>query len=217
MVGGTLGLAMSTGSVALEVASAARIALATGGATLSTASAIDAWADKKASKARKWTETAMAAVSGAFAALGISKAVSADDVVVPAASTEGNDTSAQEVVATTEENGTEAASSQESATTENNNEAGAQEAQDGGEFVEADEVLKRLKAYNSANGMNNSAKYSWWSTRTPDDLAQQYDNLDDEVMKNYFPGMSREEVLMKYNRLDSWTARVKVLPNGCIL
>ncbi len=217
MVGGTLGLAMSTGSVALEVASATRIALATGGATLSTASAIDAWTDKKASKTRKWTETAMAAVSGAFAALGISKAVSADDVEVPVASAESNDTSAQEAVAATEVNGAEAASSQEVVATENNNEANNQEAQDSGEFVEADEVLNKLKAYNSANGMNNSAKYSWWSTRTPNDLAQQYDNLDDEVMRSYFPGMSREEVLMKYNRLDSWTARVKVLPNGDIV
>ncbi len=260
VISGSLGLATSACSVAVDVASATRIGLAVGGASLSTASAINVWTDKKASKTRKWTETAMAAVSGALAAWGFTKAVSADNVGVDAASAEGNDTGAQEAVvekneaesaagqkavatkdnnavnnqktpdaasakgddtgaqgADVEKNGAETAAGQKAVATKDNNAANNQETSDGDEFVESDEVLKRLKAYNSNHGMNNSAKYSWWSTRTPKDLESQYNNLDDEVMKNYFPGMSREEVLMKYNRLDAWTARVKVLSNGDIV
>lgn len=194
MVAGTAGLAASAGSALAEVASSTRIGLAAGGAALSTAAAVDAWKDKKASKGRKWTETVMALVSTGLAGLGISKAVQADDVVAnPALSSEDVPAEDPSVPAETP------AVSEEDA---------------GDVWVEQDEVMERLRGYNSANGMNNSEGSSWWSTRKPEELENQYNNLSDDDMEKYFPGMSREEVLMKYNRLDSWTVRVRVLPNG---
>ncbi len=201
--GGGLGVALSAGSVALDVASAARVGLGLVGAGLSTAVAVEAWRDKEASKGRKWTETAMAVVSGALAMWGITKTVhQADATELLDSKPETTPENTLPVAETDSVSVEEVSAVDEISSTEGNVDAEAVIAQD------AADVKNELKAWNTEHGMNNSQSGSWWGTRTDAELLNQYDNLSEEVMDKYFPGMEKAEVMMKYNRLDAWTARV---------
>ncbi len=82
------------------------------------------------------------------------------------------------------------------------------------ETYSQEEVINRLKAANRGNRSD-----FWMTTRTPEELTSQYNNLaqfekdNPELYQRMFGAESKEDVLYKYNRLDAVTARVKFV-NG---
>lgn len=67
-----------------------------------------------------------------------------------------------------------------------------------------DSLIGELPAYNQEMGITSAQYNVLLSTRSHDDLLKMYNNLNDGVMKN-FEGMTKEQLLFKYNRLDAVT------------
>ncbi|MGN0913692.1 MAG: hypothetical protein ACI4OW_02220 [Alphaproteobacteria bacterium] len=67
-----------------------------------------------------------------------------------------------------------------------------------------DYFVEKIPEHNSDMGITKGQYETLMSTRSPEDLLRMYNNLDDDMMKN-FDGMTREQVLYKYNRLDAVT------------
>lgn len=84
---------------------------------------------------------------------------------------------------------------------------GASDVTDGtsGVDIAADDYfVEKIPEYNSDMGISKDQYATLLRTRSPEDLLKMYNNLDDDMMKN-FDGMTREQVLYKYNRLDAVT------------
>ncbi len=67
-----------------------------------------------------------------------------------------------------------------------------------------DYFVEKIPEYNSDMGITKGQYATLLKTRSSEDLLRMYNNLDDDMMKN-FEGMTREQVLYKYNRLDAVT------------
>ncbi len=72
------------------------------------------------------------------------------------------------------------------------------------DVVADDYFVEQIPEYNSDMGIEEWQYATVLRTRSSKDLLRMYNNLDDDMMKN-FEGMTREQVLYKYNRLDAVT------------
>ncbi len=66
-----------------------------------------------------------------------------------------------------------------------------------------------IPAYKSEMGITKKQYNHMISVRGKENIDNIYMNLTPEKMQTYFPGMTREQVIFKYNKLDEWTIRVK--------
>ena len=66
-----------------------------------------------------------------------------------------------------------------------------------------------IPAYKSEMGITKKQYDHMISVRGKENIDNIYMNLTPEKMQTYFPGMTKEQVIFKYNKLDEWTIRVK--------
>lgn len=70
--------------------------------------------------------------------------------------------------------------------------------------------ITELPKYDENMGISKRQFATLLATRKPEEVIKMYNNLTPQVMEK-FPGLTKEQLMYKYNRMDAWTARVKVV------